>query len=99
MTECKSSDQRPLQKHLAQLVPAYASRFVRTIVTQEYSILLEWLPKKSVVQYHYPLVQRLVIKHLNIQNGPRFPREYLSLQLIDPLMRRVSRKKPSLDYV
>jgi len=57
----KSSDQRPLLYHYAQLVPACTSGFVEEILCQKSHPLLENLPTKFVVLYHFKSLRRLVL--------------------------------------
>lgn len=64
--------------------------------------LLQHVPQVPGAERTFPASVEfsvVVLEHIGIENGPRYPKKNFLPQLIDPLMRRVSRKKPSFDYV
>ena len=57
----KSKDERPLHRFYATMVSACTPDFVEGLLRQQSHPLLEWLPKKMLVQHHYELLRRLVL--------------------------------------
>jgi len=61
----KSTDQRPLHNHYAQLVSACDPRFVGDLLCQDDHILLQNLPKGQVLKHHAHTLRRLVFDAIN----------------------------------
>lgn len=86
----KSSDQRPLFHHYAQLVPACTSGFVEVILCQESHPLLEDLPTKFVVLYHFKSLRRLVLDTISRKDSmDSGAAEHILAKYLPPLCKSV----------
>ena len=61
----KSTDERPLTKYYAQMVPACSSDSVAAIIADSSHPLFDGLPKRRIVNYHHTLLQRVALDALS----------------------------------
>ena len=84
-TPYKTQDERPLQCHYANIVPACSPEFVRELLCQESSPVLGCFSVDRLLQRHYGTVRQLVVNA--IINGDGKP--YKLPQLLQSLLRRM----------
>lgn len=79
----KTTDERPLHRRYAQLIPACSSQFVDSLLCKDSHLLQDSLPTKSILKHHPETLRRLALdtivckSPLNGSAANRFLEQYL----------------------